>query len=77
MIIGISLPLHPAVYLPRVSCGIVIKFRGTYSLALQAGMAVLPAYQSVLKLGRERPNAILLDIGACCESLTNISITWT
>ena len=27
----------------------------------------LPAYQKVLTLGRERDNAILLDIGCCCE----------
>ena len=39
-------------------------------------IAVLPAYQSVLEFGRERPDAILLDIGACYESLTNIPITW-
>jgi len=25
-------------------------------------------YEHILKLGRERPNAILLDIGCCCAS---------
>lgn len=29
-----------------------------------------PVYQDVLKLGRERPNAILLDLGCCCEKPT-------
>ncbi|KAI9569264.1 hypothetical protein HD554DRAFT_2092421 [Boletus coccyginus] len=32
---------------------------------LEHGMAVLPAYKDVLKLGRERPDEILLDLGAC------------
>lgn len=46
----------------------------SYALAdmlctLRHGMAILPVYEGVLKLGRERPDGILLDIGACCESL--------
>lgn len=37
-------------------------------------MAVLPAYKDVLKLGRERPDEILLDLGACCELSTKLSV---
>ncbi|KAF8139026.1 hypothetical protein EV363DRAFT_1154334 [Boletus edulis] len=32
---------------------------------LEHGMAALPVYDSVLKLGREHPDGIFLDIGAC------------
>ncbi|KAG9317888.1 hypothetical protein JVU11DRAFT_2117 [Chiua virens] len=32
---------------------------------LEHGMAVLPVYESVLKLGRERIDGLLLDVGAC------------
>lgn len=37
-------------------------------------MAVLPAYDSVLRLGQERSNGILLDVGACRELLANMSV---
>lgn len=32
----------------------------------------MPAYQKVLKLGRERDNAIFLDIGCCCRLIRYI-----
>ncbi|KAG8219066.1 hypothetical protein J3R82DRAFT_4822 [Butyriboletus roseoflavus] len=32
---------------------------------LQLGIAALPEYESVIKLGQERPDGILLDIGCC------------
>lgn len=51
-------------------------------------MARLPAYPTLLNLGKERPNAILLDLGCCCESashaayreirvLTNLNVNTT
>jgi len=32
-------------------------------------IARLPAYDKVLALGRERDNAILLDLGCCCKDV--------
>ena len=31
-------------------------------------ITTFPVYEHILKLGRERPGAVLLDIGCCCMS---------
>jgi hypothetical protein len=40
----------------------------TYVLA-RLKISNVPAYRDVLKLGKEREGALLLDIGCCCTSL--------
>lgn len=33
----------------------------------------MPAYQRVLKLGRERNNPVFVDIGCCCKLVHSVS----
>jgi len=41
----------------------------TYSVTMpRLNVSTYSVYEHILKLGRERPNAILLDIGCCCAS---------
>lgn len=39
-------------------------------------MSKLPAYDQLLKLGKEREGAILLEIGCCCSYIQRLSLAY-
>lgn len=75
--IDLSIPLYPSFRIHKVSRATflenLVKLRYLFAqppslLDIQRlKISRFPAYERILKLGRERPGALFLDIGCCCE----------
>lgn len=65
---GLSVPLHQTFGIYCVSFAVLSHYLTNCFSIFRFKVSKYPAYEAILKLGRERKGALLLDLGCCCAS---------
>ena len=73
--VGLSVPLYPSLFIPPVSLVyLLVTRKAEIGRSHRLKISRLPVYSRLLALGRERADAILLDVGCCCTYTTHLLV---